>query len=162
MEGSKLGHKICGRSANKYILFYIHQGLPCSYAASAWQMQIKNFLIDLMASRLVTHYEKMLYWVHKAFLDYWQSLEYIWGCCLPNLMSQSGNSSCGVKQLYRQHCVKSSYKEPILVQYNTVWLFLSGFWKSKNWSHILETSLEDPPMCLGIYKCIPLECGRLC
>ena len=30
LEGSKLGHKICGRSANKYVLFYIHQGLPCS------------------------------------------------------------------------------------------------------------------------------------
>ena len=58
-------------------------------------------------------------------------------------MSQSGN--CGVKQLYRQHCVKSSYKELILVQYNTVWLFLSGFGQSKNWSHILETHLKDPP-----------------
>jgi hypothetical protein len=30
LEGSKLGHKICGRFANKYVLFCIHHGLPCS------------------------------------------------------------------------------------------------------------------------------------
>jgi hypothetical protein len=64
----------------------------------------------------------MISWVHKAFLAYWQLLEYIWECCLQNLTSQNGN--CGVKWLYRQRCVKSSYKEHILVQYNTVWLFL--------------------------------------
>jgi hypothetical protein len=30
LKNSKLGHKICRRFANKYVLFYIHQGLWCS------------------------------------------------------------------------------------------------------------------------------------
>jgi hypothetical protein len=32
LEGSKLGHKICRRLANKYVLFYIHQGLFSEFA----------------------------------------------------------------------------------------------------------------------------------
>ena len=92
----------------------------------------------------------------KAFLADWQLPEYIWECCLPNLMSQNGN--CSMQWLHRQCCVKSSHKIFILMQYNTIWLFMSGFGQGENWSHILETSLQDPPppLWLGIYKCIPL------
>jgi len=111
LEGSTLGHKICRRFANKCVLFYIHQGLPCSLSLHLLAIahmhdkcKLRTFLIFLMASWLLTCYEKMISWVHKAFLAYWQLLEYIWECCLLNLMSQSGN--CGMKWLYRQHCIK--------------------------------------------------------
>ena len=110
-----------------------------------------------MASWLVISYEKMLSWVHKAFLAYWQPPEYIWECCVLNLMSQNGN--CSMQWLHIQCCVKSSHKELILVQYYTIWLFIGGFGQGENWSHILETSLQDPlpTLCLSIYKCIPLD-----
>ena len=62
-------------------------------------------------------------------------------------MSQNGNCS-----MHMQCCVKSSHKEPILVQYNTIWLFMSGVVKEENWSHILETSLQDPlPTCVSVF-----------
>ena len=56
-------------------------------------------LIFLMALWLVISYEKMLSSVHKAFAAYWQLPEYISDCCLPNLMSQNGNS---MQWLHRQ------------------------------------------------------------
>jgi hypothetical protein len=53
--------------------------------------KLRTFCIFLMASWLVTCYEKMISSVHKAFLAHWQLLEYICKCCLLNLTSQSGN-----------------------------------------------------------------------
>ena len=95
----------------------------CTYA---WQMQIKIFLIFLMASWLLTCYEKMISWVHKAFLAYWQLLEYIWECCLRNLMSQSGN--CGMKQPYKAALCQIKLQGPYSREIQHFMAVLEWFW----------------------------------
>jgi hypothetical protein len=61
LEGSKLGHRICRRSANKHALFYIHQGLFSEFTHMQHmydKCKLRTFLIFLMASWLVICYDK--------------------------------------------------------------------------------------------------------